>query len=68
MANEFAGIKVGGSGGDPGTIPVIFMTTTTPADAAFPFTPANGTMVFCTTDHKLYIREGGSWIKTAALT
>ncbi len=64
MANEYAGAKVFAEAGAL----VIYQSTTTPADAAFPATPPNGTLVFCTTDHKLYIREAGSWIKTAALT
>lgn len=64
MANEYSGAK---EFREPGVL-VIYQSTTTPADAAFTSTPPNGTMVFCTTDHKLYIREAGVWIKTAALT
>lgn len=64
MANEFRDVK---ELREPAIIQ-LYMTSTTPADAAFTTTPTNGAMVFCTTDHKIYVREGGSWVKTAALS
>lgn len=39
-----------------------------PVDGDFASTPADGTMVVDTTNSKLYIRIGGTWKQTAALT
>lgn len=64
MANEYAGQKELRET----AIYTIFVSATTPADAAFSSTPPNGTMVFNTADSKLYIRIGGSWIKSAAFS
>jgi len=38
------------------------------SDSAFSAAPPNGTMGYDTTNHKIYVRDGGSWKATAALT
>jgi hypothetical protein len=63
MANEYAGAK---EFREPG-IPVLYVSATTPADAAFTTTPVNGSLVYCTADNKIYVRSAGTWRATAAL-
>lgn len=38
------------------------------SDGAFAVAPQNGTIGYDSTNHKIYVRDGGSWKATAALT
>lgn len=38
------------------------------SDAAFAVAPPNGTVGYDSTNHKIYVRDGGTWKATAALT
>lgn len=53
MAEEYAGAK---EMREP-VIPTIYISATTPANAAFTTVPPVGTLVYCTGDSKLYIKH-----------